>query len=179
MHCRCRFAGREMVAAMRFTIFAVFFISGRIDTTNLITDERQSGPRRKESIKILVIEDDPTHLKLAKLVLSAAGHNVSDAEAAEQALDAIKQEKPDVILLDLVLPDMDGLTLVRKLKADPETRAIPVVAVTAYLDRFKEKDALAAGCEAYLVKPIDTRKLPRVISDVAKTAHSWRIERMV
>jgi CheY-like chemotaxis protein len=96
-----------------------------------------------------VIEDDPTHLKLAKLVLSAAGHNVSDAEAAEQALDAIKQEKPDVILLDLVLPDMDGLTLVRKLKADPETRAIPVVAVTAYLDRFKEKDAFAAGCEAY------------------------------
>jgi CheY-like chemotaxis protein len=95
-----------------------------------------------------VIEDDPTHLKLAKLVLSAAGHNVSDAEAAEQALD-------------------------------PETRTIPVVAVTAYLDRFKEKDALAAGCEAYLVKPIDTRTLPRVISEVAKTTHSWRIERMV
>jgi DNA-binding response OmpR family regulator len=52
-----------------------------------------------------LIEDDPTHLKLAKLVVSAAGHNVSDAEAAEQALDAIKQEKPDVILLDLVLPE--------------------------------------------------------------------------
>jgi putative two-component system response regulator len=66
------------------------------------------------------------HLKLAKLVLSAAGHNVSDAEAAEQALDMIMQEKPEVILLDLVLPDIDGLTLVRRLKADPETRAIPV-----------------------------------------------------
>lgn len=101
-------------------------------------------------------------------MLSVAGHNMSDAEAAEQALDAIKQETPDVILLDLVLPDMDGRTLVRELK-DPGTRAIPVVAVTAYLDRFKEKDALAAGCEAYLVKPIDIRKLPRVISDVAKT----------
>jgi len=125
-----------------------------------------------------VIEDDPTHLKLAKLVLSAAGHNVSDAEAAKQALDMIKQEKPDVILLDLALPDIDGLTLVRKLKADPETRAIPVVAVTAYLDRFKEKDALAAGCEAYLVKPIDTRRLSRVISDVAKDTHQRKFEGM-
>jgi CheY-like chemotaxis protein len=66
------------------------------------------------------------YLKLAKLVLSAAGHNVSDAEAAEQALDMIMQEKPEVILLDLVLPDIDGLTLVRRLKADPGTRAIPV-----------------------------------------------------
>lgn len=126
-----------------------------------------------------MIEDDPTHLKLAILVLSAAGHKVSDADAAEQALDAIKQDKPEIILLDLALPGMDGLTLLRKLKADPETRAIPVVAITAYLDRFKEKDVLAAGCEAYLVKPIDTRRLPRVISDLAKaTSPTERVERM-
>jgi CheY-like chemotaxis protein len=126
-----------------------------------------------------VIEDDPTHLKLATLVLSAAGHKVSGAEVAQQALDTIKKDKPDIILLDLALPGMDGLTLIRKLKADPETRTIPVVAMTAYLDRFKEKDVLAAGCEAYLVKPIDTRRLPRVISDVAKTTHprKW-VERM-
>ena len=117
-----------------------------------------------------MIEDDPTHLNLAKAVLSAAGHKVSDAEAAELAFDAIRQEKPDLILLDLVLPGIDGLTLVRELKADPETRAIPIVAVTAYLDRFKKKDALAAGCDEYVVKPIDTRKLPRLIREVAKGA---------
>ena len=117
-----------------------------------------------------MIEDDPTHLKLAKAVLSAAGHKVSDAEAAELAFYAIKQEKPDVILLDLALPGMDGLTLVRQLKSDSETRAIPIVAVTAYLDRFKKEDALAAGCDAYIVKPIDTRKLPRLIREVAKGA---------
>jgi two-component system, cell cycle response regulator len=132
--------------------------------------QRAAGERNhwRETINILVIEDDPTHLKLAKVVLSAAGHKVRDADAAERAFDAIKQERPDVILLDLVLPAMDGLTLVRKLKADPETSAISVVAVTSYPERFTMKDALAAGCEAYLVKPIDTRKLPRVISDVAK-----------
>jgi CheY-like chemotaxis protein len=115
-----------------------------------------------------VIEDDPAQLKLAKAVLSFAGHKVSDAEAAEQAFYMIKQEKPDVILLDLGLPGIDGLTLVRKLKADPETGAIPIVAVTAYDDRFKKEDALAAGCEAYVVKPIDTRELPRMISEVAE-----------
>jgi CheY-like chemotaxis protein len=106
-------------------------------------------------------------------VLSAAGYNVSDAEAAEQAFLAIKLEKPDVILLDLALPGMDGLSLVRKLKADPGTRGIPVVAVTSYEDRFGEKVALAAGCEAYLIKPIDTRKLPRLISEIAES-HSLR-----
>jgi two-component system cell cycle response regulator len=121
----------------------------------------------EESMNILVIDDDPTHLKLATLVLDAAGHRVSDAEAAEQGFLAIKRDKPDVILLDLALPGMDGLTLVRRLKADPATRSISVVAVTAYLDRFGERDALAAGCNAYLVKPIDTRKLPRLIGEIA------------
>jgi len=101
-------------------------------------------------------------------VLTAAGHEVSEAEAAEQAFSAIKKEKPDVILLDLMLPGMDGLALVGKLKDDPETRNISVVAVTAFLDVFTRKDALAARCDAYLVKPIDTRSLPRVIGEVAK-----------
>jgi CheY-like chemotaxis protein len=88
-------------------------------------------------------------------------------------LFSIKRQKPDLILIDLALPGVDGLTLVRDLKAAPETRAIPIVAVTAYLDRFKEEDSLAAGCEAYVTKPIDTRKLPRMLSDVAN--EHWRM----
>jgi CheY-like chemotaxis protein len=114
-----------------------------------------------------VIEDDPSHLKLARLVLSAAGHRVSGAEAAEKAFNSIKLEKPQVILLDLVLPDMDGLALVRKLKTDPETRDIPVIAVTSYPDRFTQESALAAGCEAYLIKPIDTRTFAERVSEIA------------
>jgi CheY-like chemotaxis protein len=138
---------------------------------------RRQELRRKEVIKILVIEDDPTHLKLARLVLTAAGHEVSEAEAAEQAFSAIKKEKPDAILLDLMLPGMDGLALVRKLKDDPETRDISVVAVTAFLDVFTRKDALAARCDAYLVKPIDTRNLPRVIGEVLKGHSPTAIEK--
>jgi CheY-like chemotaxis protein len=120
-------------------------------------------------MNILVIEDNPSHLKLAHLVLSAAGHKVSGIEAAEEAFNSIRQEKPQVILLDLELPGMDGLTLVRKLKADPETRGIHVVVVTSYPDRFTRAQALAAGCDAYLVKPINTRTLPQTLRDAARS----------
>jgi CheY-like chemotaxis protein len=122
-------------------------------------------------MNILVVEDNPSHLKLAHLVLSADGHKVSDAEAAEQTFNSIKQEKPQVILLDLELPGMDGLTLVRKLKADPETRDIHVIVVTSYPDRYPKRAALAAGCDAYMVKPINTRELPHLVESVAGTTN--------
>jgi len=143
----------------------------RLESTGLHPIIEEVGPKtlRKGTINILVVEDDPIHLKLAKLVLSAAGFYVRDAEAAEQAFQAISQQKPDVILLDLALPGMDGITLVRSLKADPGTREIPVIAVTSYENRFGEKIALAAGCEAYLVKPIDTRRLPQLVHAVAES----------
>src|SRR6185436_3907959 len=98
-------------------------------------------------MNILVIEDNPSHLKLAHLVLGAAGHTVNDAQAAEQALAMIMLDKPHVILLDLELPGMGSLTLVRKLKADATTRDIHVVAVTSYPDRYKKSEAMGAGCD--------------------------------
>ena len=119
-------------------------------------------------MNILVIEDNPSHLKLAHLVLGAAGHTVNDAQAAEQALAMIMLDKPHVILLDLELPGMGGLTLARKLKADPTTRDIHVVAVTSYPERYKKAEAMAAGCDAYLVKPINTRTLPRQVEQVVR-----------
>jgi CheY-like chemotaxis protein len=128
-------------------------------------------------MKILVIEDHPVQLKLAHHVLSAAGHNVSDAEAAEQAAQAIREEKPQVILLDLVLPGMDGLTLVRKLKADPATCDIHIVAITSYVEKYSKADALAAGCDAYLLKPLSPRTLPQELNDVvARKANERRHE---
>lgn len=117
-------------------------------------------------MKILVVEDHPTQLKLARVVLSAAGHQVSDATAAEQAFTAIKADRPQIILLDLALPDMDGLTLARRLKADPATRDIHIVAVTAYPEEYSKAAALAAGCDAYIVKPINTRKLSDQLSAI-------------
>lgn len=111
-------------------------------------------------MKILIVEDDPSHLKLAHSVLSAAGFVVNGVDAAEPALAAIKNDKPRLILMDLGLPDMDGLSLARMLKGDPATSDIHIVAVTAQLERFPQKEALAAGCAAFIIKPIDTRTLP-------------------
>ncbi len=117
-------------------------------------------------MKILVIEDHPSQLKLAHHVLSAAGHEVSDAEAAAAAVVAIGRERPQAILLDLGLPDMDGLDLARKLKSDPATCDIPIVAVTSFPEKYTEADALNAGCSAYIVKPLSTRELPSQIDAV-------------
>jgi len=117
-------------------------------------------------LQILIIEDTPSDLKLARHVLMDAGHRVSGVEAAEQALQAVKENRPQVILLDMGLPGMDGLALARMLKADPETRNIHIVAATSFPEKFSKAEALAAGCDAYLVKPLNTRSLPGQLEDM-------------
>ena len=116
-------------------------------------------------MKILVVEDEPSSLKLAHLVLVAAGHDVTQAEAADQAMNEIVRSQPDVILLDLELPGIDGLTLARNLKRDPKTRHIAIVATTAYPEKYSREQAMAAGCDGYIVKPINTRKLSQQVAD--------------
>lgn len=123
-------------------------------------------------LKILVVEDHPTELKLAQHVLSAAGHNVDHAAAAEEALAAIAANRPTIILLDLSLPGMDGLTFARKLKSDPSTREILIVAVTTYPEKFSRAEAMDAGCDAYLHKPVSTRTLPETLRAVVENAES-------
>ncbi|HEX4084750.1 MAG TPA: response regulator [Chthoniobacteraceae bacterium] len=119
-------------------------------------------------MKILVVEDEPASLKLAHLVLSSDGHEVATAAAVEQALREIEESEPEVLLLDLELPNINGIALARSLKNDPKHRHIVIVAVTAYPERFPREDALAAGCDAYLVKPIDTRKLTAQVASAVE-----------
>ena len=115
-------------------------------------------------MKILVVEDHPADSKLASVVLVSAGNVVTVVIKAEHALAAIERDPPDVILMDLELPSMHGLELVRRLKRDPIAARIPVMAVTAYPARWGHRDAIAAGCNAYVVKPLDTRLLPQQLS---------------
>jgi CheY-like chemotaxis protein len=121
-------------------------------------------------MKILVVEDHPAELKLAVHVLSAAGHDVERAAAAGEALAAIEAKRPTIILMDLSLPGTDGLTLARKLKSDPATNDILIVAVTSYPEKFTKADALDAGCDAYLHKPVSTRTLPQTLRAVVENA---------
>ena len=118
-------------------------------------------------MNILLVEDDPTDSKLLSAVLKSSGHRVLEKASAEQAVEEIKARKPEMILLDLKLPGMDGLALARRLKQDPDTQHIPIVAITAAPEKFRKEEALAAGCDAYIVKPVDTRKLHEQIVGAA------------
>jgi two-component system, cell cycle response regulator len=117
------------------------------------------GDIGNEPINIMVVEDEPLSRKLVCVVLEAEGHRVRRTETAETALHFIKRNLPDVIILDLKLPQMDGLELTRKLKQDETTAHIPVIAITGHPERWSRQEVLQAGCDLYIVKPIDTRNL--------------------
>jgi len=110
-------------------------------------------------MNILVVENDPLHQKLAHYILSSAGHTVSEASGTEEALVSIKVKQPQMILLDLHMSGMPTLDFVRILKSDPYTQDIIIVALTALPEYFTKKDFMSAGCEGYIRKPMDTRKL--------------------
>lgn len=114
---------------------------------------------------ILIVDDNPTNLKLARIVLTGAGFEVQTANDAEEALLALDSFKPRLILMDLQLPGMDGLTLTRKLKDDPARRDIIIVALTAYAMKGDDEKAFAAGCDGYITKPIDTDTLPATVTE--------------
>jgi CheY-like chemotaxis protein len=106
--------------------------------------------------RILVVEDHPINVKLVTLLLQNS-YEVMTAADAEEALQVLQRFSPDLILMDVQLPGMDGLELTRRLKADPCTRGIVVVALTAYAMKGDEDKALAAGCSGYITKPLDTK----------------------
>jgi len=108
-------------------------------------------------IPILVVEDNEANMKLMQHLLSTKGYEHRGATNAKEALELLETFHPQLILMDLQLPGMDGYELTRRLKAAPETKDILIVALTAYAMKGDEERALAAGCDGYLTKPIDTR----------------------
>jgi len=111
--------------------------------------------------KILVIDDNPTNLKLVSLVLTVDGFDVSTAAGAVEGLATLRRERPALTYCDVQLPDADGIELAREIKADPELAGTVVVALTAYAMDADRERALAAGCDGFISKPIDTRTLGR------------------
>jgi two-component system cell cycle response regulator DivK len=108
---------------------------------------------------ILMIEDNPANMKLAVLLLQNAGHSVRCAVDAESGVALARAELPQLILMDIQLPDMDGLQATALLKQDPLTAAIPVIALTAMAMKADRERCLRAGCDAYIVKPLRYREL--------------------
>ena len=108
---------------------------------------------------ILIIEDNPANMKLATLLLDNAGHRVLGAVDAESGILMARTEAPDLILMDIQLPGMDGLAATILLKQDPLTAAIPVIALTAMAMKDDQEKAEKAGCDAYIAKPVRYREL--------------------
>jgi CheY-like chemotaxis protein len=116
------------------------------------------------SDRILIVDDNVTNLKLVAYLMKSKGYDVGTAVDADTALAEIRANRPRLILMDLQLPGTDGLEITRRLKADPQTRGIIIIAVTAYAMKGDQDRAIAAGCDDYITKPIDTRTLTDTIA---------------
>ena len=112
------------------------------------------------SKRILVVDDQPDNRQIIRDLLAAAtDYELTEAENGEQALAAVAKQRPDLILMDIQLPIMDGYEATRRIKADPAMRSIPIIAVTSYALSGEEQKARAAGCDGYVTKPYSPRLL--------------------
>ena len=114
--------------------------------------------------KVIVVEDNPANMTLAVFLLESVGHTVLSVTDAEAGLMLARQEQPDLILMDIQLPGMDGLEATALLKRDDATRAIPVIALTALAMKGDEERIRAAGCDGYIAKPVAYREFLATIS---------------
>lgn len=103
--------------------------------------------------KILVVEDNPANIKLAEFLLGKAGYEVLTAADAARGIELARQHLPDLVLMDVQLPGMDGLTATKLLKADAQTAGLTIIALTAFAMKGDEEKMLAAGCDGYIAKP--------------------------
>jgi two-component system cell cycle response regulator DivK len=109
--------------------------------------------------RILVVEDQPDNRQIIRDMLAPTDYEITEAEDGEKALEAIAKQRPDLILMDIQLPIMDGYTATKRIKGDPTLRSIPIIAVTSYALSGEEKKARAAGCDDYVPKPFSPRQL--------------------
>jgi two-component system cell cycle response regulator DivK len=113
---------------------------------------------------VLLVEDNPANMRLAVALLELAGHCVINATNAETGLTLARRQQPQLILMDIQLPGMDGLEATRLLKQDEATRGIPVIALTALAMKGDEERIRAAGCDGYIAKPLDYKDFMAVIA---------------
>jgi len=114
-------------------------------------------------MKILIIEDNSANMKLAANVLAKAGYETLEATDAETGIQLAKNETPGLILMDIQLPGMDGLTAMHLLKGDQNTRGIPIIALTAFAMKGDEEKMLEAGCDGYIAKPIRYKEFLKTV----------------
>jgi len=117
---------------------------------------------------ILVIEDNKLNMKLVNGLITIGKYRMLEAVDAESGIQLIREQRPDLVLMDIQLPGMDGLSATKVIKEDPDLKDIPIVALTSFAMQGDEEKALAAGCTGYITKPIDTRKFLETVSQYLK-----------
>ena len=117
---------------------------------------------------ILVVEDNKLNMKLVKGLIKIGKYRMLEAMDAESGIELIREKRPDLVLMDIQLPGMDGLSATKVIKEDPDLKDIPIVALTSYAMQGDEEKALAAGCTGYITKPIDTRIFLETVSQYLK-----------
>ncbi len=115
--------------------------------------------------KILIVEDNEFNLELISDILKIRGHQIISTDNGEDAISLAKETHPDLILMDIQLPVMDGYEATRRIKSDPEFKAIPIIAVTSFAMKGDKEKVVQAGCDGYIVKPIDTRRFPQLVQE--------------
>ncbi len=116
--------------------------------------------------KILIVEDNLPNMRLLEMVLGAKGYTLLKATDGEEALDMATREQPDLIIMDIRLPKMNGLEVTRKLRENPAFSHTPIVGLTAYAMKGDKERIIESGCDAYLSKSINTRELPGMIAEM-------------
>lgn len=117
-------------------------------------------------IGVLIVDDNPMNLKLLETLLEGEGYEVRTAADADQGWERLEESAPRLILMDLQLPGVDGLELTRRIRADGRFGEAVIVAVTSYAMKEDREQALAAGCDAFVAKPVDTRELPAMLASL-------------
>jgi two-component system cell cycle response regulator DivK len=129
---------------------------------NKVREKRLPSWNRQHKT-VLIAEDEPNNLKLAQDILEISGYATLEATDGQQAIELARSYHPDLILMDIQMPIMNGLEATKVLKADPKTCFIPVIALTAHAMKGDENKVMAAGCEEYITKPLDTRRLLNMV----------------
>lgn len=120
--------------------------------------------------RILIVEDTEDNRRILRDLLTAAGYGIIEATDGRRGVESAQAQQPDLILMDIQLPIMDGYEAARRLKADPTTRHIPIVAVTSYALSGDEDRAMAAGCDGYVAKPFSPRKILSLVRQMLPEA---------
>ena len=141
---------------------------------------KSQGEKQAMKERIMIVEDNPQNLRLMEMTLRAKNYTLLKATDGEEALGMAIRERPDLIIMDVQLPKMNGLEVTRKLREAPVFSQTPIIAITAYAMKGDRERVIEAGCDAYLSKPINTRELPEIIAEMLlqrqkdRVKHQWK-----